>query len=269
MIFKKQGPVQGNIMKVIDFGCACSFKPGCFYTEPVGSPGYVAPEVLMKSYNHECDLWSCGVLMYILLCGSMPFYSRNRKKMLAKVRRGRFSFEGQRWKNVSPDAKELICMLLEMNPGDRYTAKMSLKHKWLTNNLPTIACKSPANHSNDPCGSNLESKLRNAALHASRLNNEVIHGFHEVFGTFDANDMSFNAKSIKKQALYSSEDVERMEQNTVELARQATNYSVEESISEDLVEPSCNPFGIDLMQWPPNLFNLTRTFPTSLPSCWF
>ena len=71
-------PVDGKYdIKVIDFGVSCKFDPNQDLTLAIGTTYYVAPEVIQKQYNEKCDVWSCGVILYILLCGFPPFYGRN------------------------------------------------------------------------------------------------------------------------------------------------------------------------------------------------
>merc|ERR1719465_12945 len=126
-------------LKIIDFGLSCKFKPEQVLTTKAGTPYYVAPQVLAGKYDQGCDLWSCGVLMYVLLCGYPPFFGETDAEVLSKVRLGNFSFNATDWKNVSEDAKNLIRMLLKMNPRDRYTAERALNHEWIKNKAPKAA----------------------------------------------------------------------------------------------------------------------------------
>merc|ERR1711988_1932057 len=95
-----------------------------------------APQVLSGKYGQESDLWSLGVIMYVLLCGYPPFYGETDNDVLAKVRLGTVNFTPADWKNVSDDAKKLIKELLKMNPKDRYTAEQALNHVWVKNKAP-------------------------------------------------------------------------------------------------------------------------------------
>merc|ERR1712014_410560 len=114
----------------IDFGLSCSFTADQVLTTKAGTPYYVAPQVLAGKYDQLSDLWSCGVIMYVLLCGYPPFFGETDAEVLSKVRLGNFSFNAADWKNVSEDAKNLIRMLLKMNPRDRYTAEQALNREW-------------------------------------------------------------------------------------------------------------------------------------------
>ena len=95
-----------------------------------GTAFYMAPEVLTKNYNNLCDMWSVGVILYILLCGYPPFYGDDDKEILEAAAKGEFDFNDEIWDEVSAEAKDLIKQLL--CPQDkRLTAKQAIKHPWL------------------------------------------------------------------------------------------------------------------------------------------
>ena len=82
-------------IKVIDFGTACTFEKGKRLTQKFGTSYYIAPEVLKKSYNEKCDLWSCGVILYILLCGYPPFNGTSDKLIIDAVKAGHYTLDGR------------------------------------------------------------------------------------------------------------------------------------------------------------------------------
>ena len=82
---------------IIDFGTAGEFQPGQKLTQKYGTPYYIAPEVLRRSYDHKCDLWSCGVILYILLCGYPPFNGQTDKKIIECVLAGEFTLDEPEW----------------------------------------------------------------------------------------------------------------------------------------------------------------------------
>ena len=79
----------------------------------VGTPYYIAPEVIKKSYDEKCDLWSAGVIMFIILSGQPPFGGRNEQQIMNNVQYGKFNFNNKVWAKASPNTKELISALIE------------------------------------------------------------------------------------------------------------------------------------------------------------
>lgn len=102
--------------------------------EKVGSPYYIAPEVLDKNYTNKCDLWSIGVMTYLLLSGEPPFNGKDDKEVLSKVREGKFNFDSSVWKSISHSAKDFITQLLTMDIEKRPDAQQALKHTWISDN---------------------------------------------------------------------------------------------------------------------------------------
>lgn len=96
----------------------------------MGTPYYIAPEVLNKNYNQKCDIWSAGIIMYILLCGYPPFNGSSDEKIIEKIQRGKFIFPAEEWENVSAEAKHLIKVMLTKDPKKRPNATELLKHPW-------------------------------------------------------------------------------------------------------------------------------------------
>ena len=92
----------------------------------VGSAYYVAPEVLRRSYNLEADMWSIGVISYILLCGSRPFWARTESGIFRSVLRSDPNFDDSPWPNVSPEAKDFVKRLLNKDHRKRMTAAQAL-----------------------------------------------------------------------------------------------------------------------------------------------
>ncbi|CAN6458116.1 unnamed protein product [Victoria cruziana] len=109
-------------LKTIDFGLSIFFKPGEIFTDVVGSPYYVAPEVLRKHYGPEADVWSAGVIIYILLSGVPPFWAESEQGIFEQVLHGELDFSMDPWPTVSNEAKDLIRRMLVRNPKKRLTA---------------------------------------------------------------------------------------------------------------------------------------------------
>ncbi|XP_074583842.1 CDPK-related kinase 3-like [Curcuma longa] len=118
-------------MKLIDFGLSDFVKPDERLNDIVGSAYYVAPEVLHRSYSMEADTWSIGVITYILLCGSRPFWARTESGIFRAVLRADPNFVDSPWPDVSPEAKDFVKRLLNKDYRKRMTAAQSLTHPWL------------------------------------------------------------------------------------------------------------------------------------------
>jgi calcium-dependent protein kinase len=131
MMLESRGPLRENALKLIDFGLSCICAAGSETRLFVGTPDYISPQAIDGCYDSKTDLWSCGVSMYCLLCGYLPFRAATETGVFAAVRRGNFSFAASEWYSVSDDAKALIRWLLKMNPRERCTAEQALDHNWM------------------------------------------------------------------------------------------------------------------------------------------
>jgi len=101
-----------------------------------GTPGYVAPEIVSQEpYGKECDYWSIGIVLYILLCGYPPFYDEDNMVLFEKIKSGKFDFPDQSWANISPEVKDLLSHILEVDPKKRYTPEMMIAHPWFAKDL--------------------------------------------------------------------------------------------------------------------------------------
>ncbi|DAZ96535.1 TPA: hypothetical protein N0F65_011212 [Lagenidium giganteum] len=97
-----------------------------------GTPGYVAPEILEgASYGKPVDIWSIGVITYILLCGYPPFHDDAQAILFRKIKRGKFQFDSPYWDNISNDAKDFIKKMLVVNPKDRAPVDALMAHAWI------------------------------------------------------------------------------------------------------------------------------------------
>lgn len=121
-------------LKLIDFGLSTHFTPGHRLSRVVGSSYYVAPEVLKKSYTEACDLWSLGVIVYMLLSGAPPFYGKNDEAIKASIVQGEYTFPHELFRDVSDEAMAFVSSLLSYNTEYRCTADQALSHGWLATN---------------------------------------------------------------------------------------------------------------------------------------
>ncbi|XP_014669540.1 PREDICTED: MAP kinase-activated protein kinase 2-like [Priapulus caudatus] len=123
-------------LKLTDFGFAKETQNFNSLQTPCYTPYYVAPEVLgPEHYDKSCDMWSLGVITYILLCGYPPFYSAHGAPispgMKKRIRTGQYDFPEQDWRNISKPAKDLIKGLLKTNPSERFTILEVMHSKWV------------------------------------------------------------------------------------------------------------------------------------------
>ena len=130
-----EGAPNGSVVKLADFGLARTLEPGRHLSGFSGTPGYVAPEILTstRSYGKECDLWSLGVVLYIILCGYPPFYHDHGdpRIVFAQIRKCQFQFQRPYWDDVTKEAKDLVTRLLTKDPAKRLTADGVFKHDWV------------------------------------------------------------------------------------------------------------------------------------------
>ncbi|XP_014479937.1 PREDICTED: calcium/calmodulin-dependent protein kinase type 1 isoform X2 [Dinoponera quadriceps] len=127
-------PDEDSKIMISDFGLSKMEDSGIMATA-CGTPGYVAPEVLaQKPYGKAVDVWSIGVISYILLCGYPPFYDENDANLFAQILKGEFEFDSPYWDDISESAKDFIHKLMCVNVDERYTCKQALAHPWISGN---------------------------------------------------------------------------------------------------------------------------------------
>ena len=121
-------------IKICDFGTSKMFEKGAIQRKLVGSSYYIAPEVLKKHYDEKCDVWSCGVILYILLSGRPPFGGDNDKQIMERVAIGKYDLQSSPFNKISKNCLDLIQKLLIMDPNKRITAQQALAHPWFKDN---------------------------------------------------------------------------------------------------------------------------------------
>ncbi|PKA64187.1 CDPK-related kinase 3 [Apostasia shenzhenica] len=129
---------ENSPMKIIDFGLSDFIRPDERLNDIVGSAYYVAPEVLHRSYSMEADIWSIGIIAYILLCGSRPFWARTESGIFRAVLRVDPTFDDSPWPSTSPQAKDFVKRLLNKDYRKRMTAAQALTHPWLHDVKATV-----------------------------------------------------------------------------------------------------------------------------------
>ncbi|OIV92272.1 hypothetical protein TanjilG_00290 [Lupinus angustifolius] len=181
---------EDSTLKAIDFGMSVFFKPGDVFTDMVGSPYYIAPEVLRKKYGPEADVWSAGVIIYILLCGTPPFWGESEQEIFKEVLDGDLDFSLDPWPTISESAKDLIRKMLVRDPRNRITAHEVLCHPWIQ--VDGVAPDKPLDSA---VLSRLKqfsamNKLKKMALRiiAENLSEEEISGLKEMFKMIDTDN---------------------------------------------------------------------------------
>ena len=170
--------------------------------EKLGTPYYIAPEVLNKNYNEKCDVWSCGVITYILLSGMPPFNGQSDQDIMKKVREGVFSFEDRIWATISENAKSFIKTLLIYDPKDRPSAEAALTHPWLAELATLQVDENMAMNALDNLSkfnSDVTLKMATYSFIASQLmSKQERDNLSKVFKAFDTNgDGKLSMEEVK------------------------------------------------------------------------
>nr|GMC86181.1 calcium-dependent protein kinase 26-like [Ipomoea batatas] len=177
-------------LKTIDFGLSTFFKPGEIFEDVVGSPYYVAPEVLKKHYGQEADVWSAGVIVYILLSGVPPFWGETEQDIFEEVVNGELDFKAEAWTKISDSAKDLVTKMLDRDTKKRLTAHDVLCHPWVQDN--GVAPDKPLDSAvlTRLTQFSATNKLKKMALRviANNLSEEEIAGLKEMFKAIDTDN---------------------------------------------------------------------------------
>nr|CAB3463199.1 unnamed protein product [Digitaria exilis] len=177
-------------LKATDFGLSVFYKPGDKFADVVGSPYYVAPEVLQKCYGPEADVWSAGVILYILLCGVPPFWAESEAGIFRQILRGKLDLESEPWPSISDSAKDLVRKMLTRDPTKRLTAHEVLCHPWIVDDA--VAPDKPIDSAVLSRLKNFSAmnKLKKMALRviAESLSEEEIGGLKELFKMIDTDN---------------------------------------------------------------------------------
>ncbi|XP_004511540.1 calcium-dependent protein kinase 1-like [Cicer arietinum] len=176
-------------LKATDFGLSVFFKPGDVFNDLVGSAYYVAPEVLHRRYGPEADIWSAGVILYILLSGVPPFWAENEKGIFEAILLGHIDFESDPWPSISSSAKDLIKKMLRADPKERLSAVEVLNHPWMRDDGASDKPLDIAVLTRMKQFSAMN-KLKKVALKyiAENLSEEEIIGLKEMFKSMDTDN---------------------------------------------------------------------------------
>ncbi|PKA63371.1 Calcium-dependent protein kinase 3 [Apostasia shenzhenica] len=181
---------ENSPLKATDFGLSVFFKSGDRFKDLVGSAYYVAPEVLHRNYGPEADVWSAGVMLYILLSGVPPFWGENEQTIFDEILRGRIDFSSDPWPSISSSAKELVKKMLRPDPKERLSAIEVLNHPWIS--VDGEASDKPIDITVLTRMKHFRAmnKLKKVALKviAENLSEEEIMGLKEMFKSMDTDN---------------------------------------------------------------------------------
>jgi len=208
-------------IKLIDFGLSTKYLPGRYMSEGVGTIYTMAPQVLKGVYTEQADLWSIGVMTYMLLSSTKPFYHRKRRYMIDRILRCDYNFHGKQWLHVSQPAKDFVAALLKLNPGERLTAQQALDHEWLKNSF-ALSDRRPDEADMENIAGHItnygkagEMKKLALMVMAHKSSTDDIMKLRKVFDQYDAsNDGEITLSEFKtelgKQGAYSDEEIEKI-----------------------------------------------------------
>lgn len=126
-------------VRLVDFGFAKFFNPKKGLNEVLGTPLFIAPEILeRKTYHLSADVWSLGVIVYNMICGSEPFSGKDRNDLFSNIKKAEYSFFDTIWESVSENCKDFINQCLKKNPKERSTAAELLDHPWIKEVVPDV-----------------------------------------------------------------------------------------------------------------------------------
>ncbi|XP_022995040.1 calcium-dependent protein kinase 34-like [Cucurbita maxima] len=190
-------------LKATDFGLSVFYKQGEVFKDIVGSAYYIAPEVLKRRYGPEVDIWSVGVMLYILLCGVPPFWAESEHGIFNAILRGHVDFTSDPWPSVSPAAKDLVRKMLNSDPKQRLTAFQVLNHPWIKEDGE--APDTPLNNAvlNRLKQFRAMNKFKKVALRviAGCLSEEEIMGLKQMFKNIDIDNSGTITLEELKQGL--------------------------------------------------------------------
>ena len=187
-------------VKIADFGSSCVFEQDSRLTGCFGSSYYLAPEIFYSSYDQACDLWSVGIIMYILLTGTPPYQGKDSASIISQIQETPFKITPSNVMGLSPDSINLLRELLCINPIDRITAKSAIRHPWIENHR-NFAGESMKLTLSNLRTFNCQSKLREAVqifLAAQITSHEEIK---KVQKNFQALDKDGNGKITRSELL--------------------------------------------------------------------
>ena len=190
-------------LKVIDFGTSQTFDKAQRLHQTYGTPYYIAPEILQGDYTESCDVWSCGVILYILLNGHPPFDGKSDQEILQAVMKGVYQTSGPVWSKISEEGQDLIRKMLAFDGERRITAQNALLHPWFLKNIDKNAL-TDSKHTETLKNLNqfnTSSKFQQAAL-AFMTNHMITQDeTKQLMKTFEALDLNKDGRLSKDEII--------------------------------------------------------------------
>lgn len=176
------------LLKIIDFGIASKIKPKGTLEACLGTMSYCAPEVWTRKYDHKVDIWSAGVVLYILLCGTPPFFG-DSVTVQRSIKHAKYSFPHQPWDHISNAAKDLVTQMIEKDPHKRPDAVDLLNHAWIESKTPRKEAPLPRSIISNFKAFARSQKLKRVSLTliATQLKQSEIESLREQFEALDTN----------------------------------------------------------------------------------
>ncbi len=182
-------------IKLIDFGCSKVLTRKHYkYNDIIGTSHYISPEVALNTYNEKCDLWSCGVIMYILISGYFPFEGETEKEIEDNILKYNLSFDYPEFENVSSEALDLIKKLMIYDPNNRISAMEALNHPFFTENFDrnnlfneNIDCSEALMNMRSFKTDFLFTKIMNGFISYNFISEKEIANLRKVFKLLDTN----------------------------------------------------------------------------------
>ena len=219
LLYLKEGPEENNPLKIIDFGLSQDLNIKKILSSKVGTAYYVSPEILQGKYSEKCDVWSAGVILYVLLSGEPPFNGPSDGVIYSKIRQLKFTFPEKKWNMISTEAKDLLSRML-VPEAERLSASQVMNHPWFNlvkdNKIPLEKINfHGTNFFKEYKESNRLKKIVLLYI-ASKLQEDEILDLNELFKAFDKDNngqidykefeqglMRLNSKGIKKEEIQS------------------------------------------------------------------
>ena len=203
LLYLYKGNVKNNPLKLIDFGLSQTLDMKKILSSKVGTAYYVSPEILAGQYTEKCDIWSVGVILYVLLAGEPPFNGPSDGVIYSKIKKMKFSFPSNKWDKISNEAKDLLMNMLCVE-NKRFSAKQVLLHPWfkiVNDKKPLEKLHFSSQFFREYKQTNELKKIVLASI-ASRLQENEIIDLKEIFQAFDKdNDGQLNYQEFEEGLL--------------------------------------------------------------------